>query len=305
VATPAAQTAHDTRHTMAQHATDKLVGTVKETVGHLFGIEALEKAGTEQLKRAKADKQRATRKREGKGTSGNIDEEDTYLQVRRQAILSEIERLGGYEKQEHNMNHVKTFERTLPLEKGMKIKKYDVKPHLREIREKGGKREQLKHVQTREKGLMKSIPVTDKDFKLKRTPFKQLCDEIRRGVQLKHVPKDQIRDRSHPRLDLLRKMQVVKKHDVLMKEIKTPLLKLKHVQTEDKSRPDLLFDKDVHVHKLDMPSLLGEVKKYHHLKHVQMADKSKPMIERDLPLKTWDKKGFLQEVEEGTDLKHI
>jgi len=90
-----------------------------------------------------------------------------------------------------------------------------------------------------------------------------------------------------------------------MKEIKTPMLKLKHVQTEDKARPDLLFDKDVHVHKLDIPSLLGEVKQDHHLKHVQMTDKSKPMIEQDLTLKTWDKKGFLSEVEKGTDLKHI
>jgi len=295
---------------MAQHHTaDKIVGTVKQTVGHLFGMEALEKAGKEQKQRAVADVGKATRqgdRHHRKSSDKGLDEDEVYQQVRRQALMADIERLGGFEKQRFNMNHVKTVERHLPFDKGgFKLKKFDIKPLLNEIRQKGGSQRNLRHVETREKGLLRSIPVTSKDFKLKRMDRKRLCDEIRRGVQLKHLSKDKINDRSAPRLDLLKNMQVLKKHDVLMKEIAGSKPQLKHVKTEDKARPDMLFDKEVHIHHLDMNGLLGEVKQPHSLKHVQVMDKSLPMIEDDTRLKMWDKKSFLNEVRQGTDLKHI
>merc|ERR1711879_340280 len=41
------------------------------------------------------------------------------------------------------------------------------------------------------------------------------------------------------------------------------------------------------------------------LKHVETLDKSRPAIGKDVQLKTWDKRGFLDEVRQGTELKHI
>lgn len=309
---------------------DKLVGGVKETVGNLLGIEKMEKEGMKQKKKGEAElkaamaQQRAVGDRErqqrGKGKARGEEEEriDAYVFLKRQAVLSDLERMGGFERQRWRLHHVDPREpdlRKLFVQKGgekwqqFSLRRWNKEPLLREIRERKTKRP-LVHVETKEKGLMFSLRLGKGEFKLKRDERLRpnLMNAIRKFNigQLKKVNRKDIRDRSAPRLDLLKTLKAIhQQHDVLLREVTAPP-RLKHVDTKDKTKPNLYFDKNVHVHRLEKDKLLNEVKKgLGSIKHVETKDKSKPMIEKDMRLKKWDKQGFLAEVRKGTELKHI
>lgn len=308
---------------------DKLVGGVKETVGSLLGIEKMEKAGMKQKEKGEAElkaamaQQRAMGDRErqlrGKGKGRGEEEErlDSYVFLKRQAVLSELERMGGFERQRWRLHHVDPREpdvKKLFVQKGgerwqqFSLRRWNKEPLLREIREKKTKRP-LVHAETREKGLMLSIKLGKDDFKLKRDERLRpnLLNEIRRFNfnQLKKVNRKDIRDRSAPRIDLFKNLKAIhQQHDVLLREVTAPP-RLRHVDTKDKTKPNLYFDKNVHVHRLEKDKLLNEVRKGPgSIKHVETVDKSKPMFE-GVHLKKWDKQGFLAEVRQGTQLKHI
>jgi uncharacterized protein YjbJ (UPF0337 family) len=315
---------------------DKLVGGVKETVGGLLGMEKIQKEGIKQKQKGEAElkaamaQQRAMgdRSREqrekGKGRlgeeEGGEERVDSYFFLKRQAVLSELQRMSGFERQQR-LRHVDTREpdvRKLFAARGQgekwqqfNLRRWDIKPLLNDIREKRT-RKPLSHVEPIEKGLMNSIKLTKNDFQLKRDQQRlpNLWADIKRGDnlnRLKKVNRQDIRDRSGPRLDLFKGLKVTRQqHDVLLKEIAAPP-KLKSVETKDKTKPNLFFDKNVHVHKFEKAPLLDEVRKGFkaNAKHVETKDKSKPLIEKDFHLKRLDRQGFLAEVRQGTQLKHV
>jgi uncharacterized protein YjbJ (UPF0337 family) len=317
---------------------DKLVGGVKETVGSLLGVERLEKEGHKQKEKGEAElkaamaQQRAMgdRSREqrekGKGRLGEEEEEgelrvDSYVFLKRQAVLSELQRMGGFERQSLRLRHVEPREPDVrkyfsPKGQGERwqqfnLKRVDMKPLLEDIRQKRT-RKPLVHVNTVQKGLMNNIKLTKEDFRLKRDQQRlpNLLSDIRRAdniKRLKKINRQDVRDRSAPRLDLLKGLKALhQQHDVLLKEVAAPP-KLKHVETKDKTKPNLFFDKNVHVHKFEKGPLLDEVRKGFkaNAKHVETKDKSKPLIEKDFHLKRLDRQGFLAEVRQGTQLKHV
>jgi uncharacterized protein YjbJ (UPF0337 family) len=318
---------------------DKLVGGVKETVGHLLGMERMEEEGHKQKQkgeaelkaamaqqRAMGDRNREERDLKGKGLGGTEDEEreariDSYWFLKRQAVISDLERLGGFDRQQLRLRHVEPREpdmRKLFSAKGQgerwqqfQLKRWNAKPLLDDIRQKRTMKP-LMHVNAVEKGLMRSIKLTKDDFRLKRDQQRlpNLFADIRRADNLKRLNKvnsKDVRDRSAPRLDLLKHLKFAhQQHDVLLREIAAPP-RLRSVETRDRTRPSLFFDKNVHVHKFRKSPLLSEVRRGFKAssKHVETKDKSKPLIEKDIHLKKWDKQGFLAEVRQGTELKHV
>lgn len=307
---------------------DKLVGGVKATVGGLLGIEQMEKAGKKQQEKGEAElraameQQRAMgdreRRQKGKGR-GEEEHMDPYMWVKREAFISEIKRGGAYDRRRMTMKHVDTIRepdvRKLFNQQGEKsmqfhLKRMDMRPLLDDIRQRRTIRP-LNHVETKEKGLMTSIRLGKDDFRLKRSKdtLQRLWDDIRRPDnmnRLKKVSRSQIRDRSAPRLDLLRGLKSLhQQHDVLLREITAPP-HLKHVETKDRTKPNLLFDSSTHVHRFEKDKLLKEVRKgLDQKKHVETNDRSNPRIEKDVHIKKIDRKGFLEEVRKGTELKHI
>ncbi len=275
---------------------DKLVGGVKETVGSLLGVERLEKEGHKQKEKGEAElkaamaQQRAMgdRSREqrekGKGRLGEEEEGelrvDSYVFLKRQAVLSELQRMGGFERQSLRLRHVEPREPDVrkyftPKGQGERwqqfnLKRVDMKPLLEDIRQRRTRRP-LVHVDPVEKGLMNNIKLTKEDFRLKRDQQRlpNLLNEIRRAdniERLKKVNRQDIRDRSAPRLDLLKGLKAVhQQHDVLLREVAAPP-KLKHVETKDKSKP--LIEKDFHLKRLDRQGFLAEVRQGTQLKHV-------------------------------------
>jgi uncharacterized protein YjbJ (UPF0337 family) len=306
---------------------DKLVGGVKETVGNLLGMEKMEQEGHQQKQKGEAElraamaQQRAlgdrSREQKGKGRmmggdEGDLLKVDSYMFLKRQAVLSELERMGGFERDLLLSHHVETREpdlRRLFATQPFKLRRIDMKPLLNDIRERRTRRP-LIHVETLEKGLMRSIKLQRNDFQLKRDERRlpNLWADIKRADnqrRLKKVNKKDINDRSSPRLDLFKRLKIThQQHNVLLREIAAPP-RLRKVETKDKTKPNLFFDKNVHVHKIQIAPLLNEVRKGVNIKHVETKDRSKPIIERDLHLKKWDKQGFLAEVRQGTELKHV
>jgi len=76
---------------------------------------------------------------------------------------------------------------------------------------------------------------------------------------------------------------------------------LKHVDTEDKSKPHI--EKGVKIKKSNRGELLQEVTKEHSLKHAETTDKSKPHIEKDTHIKESSRPALLSEVKKGVELK--
>jgi uncharacterized protein YjbJ (UPF0337 family) len=311
---------------------NKLVGQVKERVGHLFGIDHLEQRGHEQRVKGEsvlaqhdhhdtaARKHDKTSRKGGKQdkSADTKESREALMQtfIRREALMAEVERKGGFEHERSHMQKVDLKERPVDVRdlfKGaegngaFQLKRWNKQALLGEIREKKTMKP-LVVVQTQEKGLLRSL--APKDFALKKTDFlDNLWADIKRSdVQRLHkVSADQRSDRSAPRLELFRHLAAAsEKRDSLLKDIQTAeLQRLKHVETEDKTRPEMFFDKTAIVHRFEKARLLNELRQGAELKHVMTEDKSKPTIDRDTHVKTWDRQGFLDEVRIGTELKHL
>jgi uncharacterized protein YjbJ (UPF0337 family) len=305
-----AETVEGVKETMAEEAAivrgykDELMGGVKETVGHLMGDEGMEKEGHKQKLRGEAE---VAQHRAMGDRAGRESEMNARYQMGSQAVVGEIGRMGGFKGMKARLNHVDTRERKLSDFIGKQefhLKKWDVKPLLNEIRSK----RTLKHVETKQKGLLFSIPIDKKEFHLRESPRKRMFEDLNKEGALRtlrEVPQSEICDKSAPRLDLASRGGVSKNEvGALLSEIKEGA-ELKHVQTKDKSKPLIESETPIKLQKLDKGKLLSEIKEGAELKHVQTKDKSKPSLDKETHLKTWDRQGFLDEVRQGTDLKHI
>ncbi|ELR12273.1 WH2 motif domain containing protein [Acanthamoeba castellanii str. Neff] len=301
---------------------DKLMGQVKERVGHLFGIDRLEQRGHKQRSKgesvlAQHDAAIASGHKHNKAAKGYSEKRseaiiETFIQ--REALMAELERTGGFERYRSHMKKVDLKDDQRDVRdlfkggEGFKLKQWNKQALLGEIRGRKTMKP-LVVVETQEKGLMRSIPLEKKkDFTLRRTDFlDNLWADIKRSdvQRLNKVNDDQRSDRSAPRLELFHHLAAAcEKRDSLLKDIQADH-RLKHVDTEDKSKPEMFFDKTAIVHRFEKARLLNEVREGAQLKHVATEDKSKPTIDRDTQLKTWDRQGFLDEVRIGTELRHI
>jgi uncharacterized protein YjbJ (UPF0337 family) len=311
-----AETVEGVKETIADEAAivtgykDQLLGGVKETVGHLMGDESLEKEGHKQKLRGEAELAQH-RAMGGDYYAGRESEMNARYQIGRQEIVGEVGRVGGFERMRSRMNHVETHERGLSdyaggaLKKNWHLKTWDIKPLLNEIRTG---RPSLKHRDSpQEKGLMRSLRLDRNDFQLKESPRKRLFEDLNKEgalLTLHEVPRDQVRDRSAPRLELAGRGGAGGDFSAVLSSIEKGA-ELKHVETTDKSKPQLEAEKPIQLSKLDKGRLLSEIKEGAELKHVDTEDKSTPALDKDLHLKTWDRQGFLGEVRQGTELKHI
>jgi len=287
---------------------DKLVGGVKATVGNLFGLEHMEKEGQKQKQKGEAelkaaiaqqravgDQQRQLRAEKRKGHLGDVAIHADLL-VKRQALLSQLERTGGFAGFREQLKHVEPRERNvreLFLQGGenwqqFHLKRRDDGPLLDEIRERRTRRPLL-HVETEEKGLLRSIKLNDKDFKLKRRDPNRLWSDIRTNNidRLRKVNRNDIRDRSPPRLSVLKNLKAVhQQHHILLREVAAPP-RLRHAQTNDKTKPSLFFDRNVYtnIKGEEKDKLLKEVRQgLDNIHHAETNDKSRPVIEKDLRL---------------------
>jgi uncharacterized protein YjbJ (UPF0337 family) len=299
-----------TEATVAAGYKDQLVGGVKETIGHLVGDKAMERQGREQ-------------KREGQAVVGSADQESEENRevvagtlIKRHALMAQVERTGGVDRA--HLNHVDAPEADnhiaeLLRQEQFKLKQFNKEPLLEEIREQKTMKP-LVHVEPEEKGLLRSVPLGEKDITgdLKRNSADELKKEIAQADlrKLNQVSDDQINDRSGARLDVLKSLSAAQaKRDEVVKQIGSGLaateVSLKHVETEDKAKPDLSAAAGTKTKKLNKAQLLDEVRQGAELKHVETADKAKPAIGGDVSLKTWNKEGFLAEVRQGADLRQI
>jgi uncharacterized protein YjbJ (UPF0337 family) len=259
---------------------DQLVGGVKETVGHLIGDQRMERAGRNQ-------------KREGLALVGSeAGPEDratvTANLVNRHALMAEVERTGGVQR--CSLNHVDVpetdvsdFLRRDEKAAEFKLKQWNKQPLLDDIRTMKTMKP-LVHVEPCEKGLLRSLSLDEKDLAgLKNGASSSDRDAMWKEIKqtdlrnLHHVSGATINDRSGVRLDLLKSVSASQaKRDELLKQIENGHegVELKHVETEDKAR-------------------------------VETEDKCKPVIGDDVSVRTWNKEGFLAEVRQGTELKHI
>jgi uncharacterized protein YjbJ (UPF0337 family) len=283
---------------------DELIGGVKETVGHLMGNEDMEKEGHQQKLRGEAE---LAQHRAMGDRAGRESEMNARYQMGRQSVVGEIGRVGGFKGMKGRLSHVEPHERQLSDFIGKQefhLKKWDIKPLLSEIRSQ----RTLKHAETKQKGLLYSIPIGKEEFHLRESPRKRLFEDLNKEGAirtLREVPQSEICDRSSPRLDLASRGGVSKNEvGALLSEIKEGA-DLKHVETTDKSKPLLDSETPIKLQKLDKDKLLSEIKEGAELKHVETMDKAKPSLDKDTHLKTWDRQGFLDEVRQGTDLKHV
>ncbi len=306
---------------------DKLVGGVKQTVGHLLHKPALESTGREQ--RLKADGELKHHRPLQALTPARVAE----VHMRREALMAQLVRCGGFAHMTatgrlRHVAHVREsqvselFNSREPFE----LKRWNVQPLLEDIRQCRTARP-LVHVATVEKGLLRSIKLSADDFKLQRTAkWADLRIDIRRGgdnamARLVKVKAEDKRDRSGPRLELLRSVAAAQaQRGEVLRQIGIEHKILHHVDTDDKARPELVFAKahatevnpigpnKVAFHKAQ---LLDEVKQSGgaggggvELKHVETEDKAKPAVGDEASVRRWNKQGFLCEVRQGTPLRH-
>jgi uncharacterized protein YjbJ (UPF0337 family) len=300
---------------------DKLMGGVKQKVGHLLGKPHLEAEGRDQRLKGKSEL------KHHRGLKELTPAQAVEMHLRREALFADIDRSGGFARLASTtgrLRHVELLEerdvKDLFSQRGeswqrFSLKSYNKQPLLKDIRE-GRTRKPLVHVETVEKGLLRSIKLDKKgDFKLKPTDrFTDLWADIKGGdhlARLKCVKREKIRDRSAPRLDLFKNIcSSQANRDRLFEQIEQVPKRLNHVTTIDKARPELLFEKEsigTGAKKVNKAQLLNELRSGGavELKHVVTEDKCKPMIGDDVSVRTWNKEGFLAEVRQGTELKHI
>ncbi len=307
---------------------DKLVGGVKEKVGHLFNKPSLVIEGRGQQLKGDAELKLH------RGLTPLTPAEAIELHLRRETLFSDIERSGGFARMSATgrLRHIDTTRheqrlavRGLFTQKGEKwqqfhLQRWDIAALLKDIRERNTPK-QLAHVNTIEKGLMRTIKLKagqrKGEWSLRRLDgtLYELWVDIRRGDnvrRLANVKAEDKRDRSAPRLDLLKSLSRAEaKRSEVLKQINFGHQILNHVETDDKTRPELLFaqadlKKSIGTKSPNKAQLLDEVRQGGvELKPVATEDKSKPAISDDVSLKKWNKEGFLAEVRQGTELRHI
>jgi len=221
---------------------DQFWGGVKETVGHYLGNEGMEKEGHEQKLRGEAEL--AQHRAMGEESDTGVEPEvDAAVHMCYQACAAEICNMGGFEQQKKRLRHVVPRETQLMdlIGKGeFHLKRCDIKPLLADIRSEQN-RAMLKHVETKEKGLLFSLPITKEEFHLKDTPRLRLFDDINKEVALStlhEVPPTEIHDKSAPRLDLPLTTGSSTEGGIgpLLQDIKEGV-ELTHVETKDKAKP--------------------------------------------------------------------
>jgi flavodoxin len=91
---------------------------------------------------------------------------------------------------------------------------------------------------------------------------------------------------------------------VNVKDLLAAKSKLKHTQTQDKSRP--LIDKDIHIMKNNHKALFAEIQQHRELKHVEIArDASFPIIGKDVQLKRNRHRELFAEIKQLRPLHHV
>jgi uncharacterized protein YjbJ (UPF0337 family) len=260
--------------TRAQSLAGQAAGTLKESIGHVLGKKELEAEG-------KAQREQAAR------LWGVVEGRE------RVGMHIPYELLETINKGNFHLKHVEICcDKSKPMiDKTVKIKKHNRRAMFDEI--KRG-RFNLRHVETRE-----VKPVFPEKWKLKRMPRQPFLDEIRRGnFRLKPATTC---DKSKPRIHGL---GMRKFPDSLLNDITRGKPKLKHTEiAKDWSKP--MIAKNIHLKKLDRSALLEDVKHANvKLKHVNTCDKTKVMM-KDVHLRKVDRKPFLDEVRRGSTLKHV
>ncbi|ELR11268.1 uncharacterized protein ACA1_127590 [Acanthamoeba castellanii str. Neff] len=306
---------------------DKLVGGVKQTVGHLLHKPALESTGRQQ--RLKADGELKHHRPLQALTPAQVAE----VHMRREALMAHLVRTGGFARMTATgrLRHVAHVRESQVAElfnsrEPFALKRWNVRPLLEDIRQCRTARP-LVHVATIEKGLLRSIKLTAHDFKLQRSAkWADLRIDIRRGgdnamARLVKVKAEDRRDRSAPRLELLRSVAAAQaQRGEVLRQIGIEHKILHHVETDDKARPELVFAK-AHASEVNpigpkagfhKAQLLDAVRQSAgggaggvELKHVETEDKAKPAVGDEVSVRRWNKEGFLSEVRQGTPLRHI
>jgi uncharacterized protein YjbJ (UPF0337 family) len=241
---------------------DQFLGSVKEAFGRVLRDQELLRSGVQQRLRGEAEvglqKSLAEEKREQKMREAIVE-----TLMCREALLAQLAQQGGYEKRAAKMRHVEVRERNpadLFIAAGGKttfaLKSYSKGQLLDDIRNRRTRKPML-FVNVRERGLMRSIPLQKKDLKFKgRQLYTDLWASIRRSdpQRLHHVERALIRDRSQPRVDLLRSLAGVEAQRAkVLKEVKTNAVRpnLVHTETDDKTKVLLEEQKQQHQKKLD------------------------------------------------------
>jgi uncharacterized protein YjbJ (UPF0337 family) len=296
---------------------DQFLGAIKEAFGRMLKDEELKAAGHQQ--RIKGQNEVKLQKAlEEEKKFQKLRAQIVEVLMRREALLSQLVRSFGSQQ----LRHVEVRERSpadLFVAAGagrttFKLKQYNVQSLLRDIREKRTMKPMV-FVDVRERGLIRSIPLTKKDvkgWKGRNDRYVDLWAAIRRSdVQKLHsVSSSLINDRSAPRLDILRNLAAAdQRREELLKDVVSPRARSQLVHVADNGagvQPPSMSNKTAGKSKGGKAKLLDELRQTDvDLKHVETLDKSQPAIGKDVQLKTWDKKGFLDEVRQGTELKHI
>ena len=293
---------------------DQFLGAIKEAFGRMLRDEQLRAAGHQQRIKGQTEVKLQKALEEEKKFQ-KLRAQIVQVLMRREALLSQLVRSWS---QPQKLRHVEVRERDpadLFVAAGagrttFKLKAYNVQPLLGEIRERRTMKPMV-FVDVRERGLIRSIPLTKRDikgFKGRSDRYLDLWAAIRRSdpQRLHAVKRSLIHDRSAPRLDLLRSLAAAdERRSEVLREVVSPEARtqLVHVARDNGAgvRPSA-----VKKAKGGKAKLLDELKQVEvDLKHVETLDKSRPAIDKDIQLKTWDKRGFLDEVRQGTELKHI
>lgn len=265
---------------------DQFLGAVKEAFGRMLKDEELKSAGHLQKRKGEAEvalqKALAEEKRFQK-----LRAQIVQVLMNREALLSQLSRQGGFDQCRSRMRHVEVRERPnvadLFLVAGARtsfsLKTYDIKPLLEDIRLRRTMKPML-YVEYKEKGLLRSIPLTKKDLKFKgarSTQLPELWASIHRSGlhKLRPVPRNFIHDRSAPRLDLFR-----------------------GIHAADENRAQLMKDVQKEHHLIPLKDNGAGVKPRTQQKMTtkKKLDKGKEKLDT--------RKGGL-EIRKGTELKHI
>lgn len=227
---------------------DQFLGAVKEAFGRVLKDQELTRAGQEQKLKGEAEvalqKALGEEKRQQKMREAIVE-----TLMRREAVLAQLAQQGGYDQlaAAGKLRHVELRERDpadIFIAAGGKttfaLKRYSKAQLLDDIRHRRTRKPML-YVNVRERGLMRSIPLQKKDLKFKgRMLYTDLWAAIRRSdpLRLHHVERALIRDRSQPRVGLLRSLAGVEtQRSRVLEEVKSSQRPgLVHTETDDKTK---------------------------------------------------------------------
>jgi uncharacterized protein YjbJ (UPF0337 family) len=262
-----ADTIKDAIETDAAYAVafkDQLVGGVREAVGHLLRDDQLAREGHRQVAKGKSEvalhRSLAEEKQHQKQRAQIV-----VTLMRRESLMNQIAFVGGFERFRSSMRHVETRERDDQLfadlfprsaGKSFALKRFDVQPLLKDIREHNTPRP-LVFIVPRERDAIRAQPYSKKEL----AAFGHITNDSRRAdllaairrsdvQKLRAVPFDRIRDRSGVRFELLHGLHQAEEsrqrvlHDIVDNE-QEQKQKLVHVmEVDDKASPAAFFAKN-------------------------------------------------------------